>query len=367
MIIGVFHPVINWCGGAEWVAINIIDTLKQHGHKIIILTDESVDQTRIMNIFRKNLAIDAKIVFPFAFFPPTDLYNIYTDALRSLMLKSKCDVLVDAYSNAILPGADIIYIHFPFLKRLPSNLRASYYFLPYRTFARRVKNLDQKVIFANSRFTAKAIKEIFDVNAHVLYPPVSTFLLNHSKLDFDKPRNDVAVTVARISKNKNLNIIPYIAKLTDENISFLIIGLLERESKKVLDSILKSIKKLEVSDRVKLLTDVKRDQLRTVLLNSKVYFHPVINEHFGVSIVEAMASGCVPIVHDSGGPREFVPKDLRYKSIEEAVMKIERAISEWSPEYAKRISKTVNRFSENNFSKKFMNIFDSYVVGNCTT
>lgn len=359
LIIGVFHPVINWCGGAEWVAINIIDTLKQHGHKVMILSDESVDQTKIMNVFRKNVTVDAQIVFPFAFFPPTDLYNIYTDALRSLVLKSKCDVIIDPYSNALLPGADVAYIHFPLLKRLPSNLRASYYFLPYHTFARRVKKLNQKVIFANSKFTAEAIEESFGVCAHVLYPPVSSFISNHSELDFDKPRNDVAVTVARISKGKNLKIIPYIAKLTDKNISFLIIGLLERESKKLLDSIRKSIKKLEVSDRVKILTNVKRDQLRTILLNSKLYLHPAINEHFGVSIAEAMASGCIPIVHDSGGPREFVPEHLRYKSIEEAAIKIEKAMSEWSPKHARKMSYITDKFSESNFSKTFMDILNT--------
>lgn len=364
LIIGIFHPVINWCGGAEWVAINIINTLKNHGHKVIILTDKKLNQTKIMKIFRKNVAVDAQIVFPFAFFPPTDCHNIYTDTLRSLILKSKCDVLVDTFSNSILPGTDFAYIHFPLLKRLPSTFRSRIFSFPYRIYAREVKNPDRKIIFSNSEFTAEAISKAIGVKAHVLYPPVSTFLLNHSKSIFNKPREDVAVTVARISEStiwggKNLRIIPYIAKLTDKNISFLIMGVLE--SKKALYSILKLLKKLEVLDRVKVLTDVPADQLRTILVNSKVYFHPAINEHFGVSIVEAMASGCIPVVHDSGGPREFVPKDLRYRSIEEAVMKIERAVTDWSPECARRISNIPKKFSEKNFSKRFMTIFNSYI------
>ncbi len=44
-------------------------------------------------------------------------------------------------------------------------------------------------------------------------------------------------------------------------------------------------------------------------------------EHFGISIVEAMALGCLPIVHDSGGMREFVPAQYRYTSIEQAAEK----------------------------------------------
>ncbi len=42
---------------------------------------------------------------------------------------------------------------------------------------------------------------------------------------------------------------------------------------------------------------------------SKVYFHPMVGEHFGISIVEAMAAGLVPVVSDVGGPTEFVPKN----------------------------------------------------------
>jgi glycosyltransferase involved in cell wall biosynthesis len=51
-----------------------------------------------------------------------------------------------------------------------------------------------------------------------------------------------------------------------------------------------------------------------------------------VSIVEAMASGCIPIVHNSGGPREFVPHRLRFDTLEEAATKIEKAILQWTPQ-----------------------------------
>ncbi len=115
-----------------------------------------------------------------------------------------------------------------------------------------------------------------------------------------------------------------------------------------------------MSEKVKILTNVRRDRLRGILLNSKVYLHPMINEHFGVSIVEAMSSGCIPVVHDSGGPREFVPQDLRYKSIEEAAEKVEKAIDKWSPKEASRVSKIADRFSEKNFSKRFIDVFNSY-------
>ncbi|MCK4483161.1 glycosyltransferase, partial [Candidatus Bathyarchaeota archaeon] len=38
------------------------------------------------------------------------------------------------------------------------------------------------------------------------------------------------------------------------------------------------------------------------LLRAKVYLHIMPYDHFGISVVEGMASGCVPVVHRSGGP-----------------------------------------------------------------
>ncbi|MDQ6864922.1 MAG: glycosyltransferase [Thermoproteota archaeon] len=34
------------------------------------------------------------------------------------------------------------------------------------------------------------------------------------------------------------------------------------------------------------------------------------NEHFGIAVVEAMAAGCLPVVHASSGPMEIVANGL---------------------------------------------------------
>ena len=88
--------------------------------------------------------------------------------------------------------------------------------------------------------------------------------------------------------------------------------------------------------------------------------HPTLNEHFGISIVEAMALGCIPVVHDSGGPREFVNEKFRYESVEEAAEKVEKAADYWSPDRAVAISNIAEQFSGNTFSKNFISLFNSY-------
>jgi glycosyltransferase involved in cell wall biosynthesis len=61
-------------------------------------------------------------------------------------------------------------------------------------------------------------------------------------------------------------------------------------------------KMLHVEDRVTTLQNVPIKQFLETLSKAKVYLHIMPQDHFGISVVEAMASGCVPVVHKSGGP-----------------------------------------------------------------
>jgi glycosyltransferase involved in cell wall biosynthesis len=45
-------------------------------------------------------------------------------------------------------------------------------------------------------------------------------------------------------------------------------------------------------------------------------------EHFGIAPVEGLASGCIAIVHDSGGMQEFIPEDYRWRTYEDLKSKI---------------------------------------------
>ena len=360
MLVGVFHPVINWCGGAEWVAIKVVNTLKEQGHKVLIMTDQPVDQAKIMKIYGMPLKIDTQIILPLNLFPPGFYHNIYTHMLRAVRLKTKCDILIDTISNGILPKTDITYIHYPFLKRgnIVSKVYNRVYFLPYRALTRGI-NTNAKVLCANSHFTAQAIKEIIGVTPHILYPPISQSIYERFQARTNQ-RQDTVITVAHISPVKRLDIIPYIARQTSDNVTFHIIGLIDSpDSIPFLQRIQKIIKQLKLSHRVKIFTDVTRNDLIESMSTSKVYFHPTINEHFGVSIVEAMAAGCIPVVNDSGGPKEFVPEELRYVDIEEAAAKVEKAIYEWSPKYSTQMNGIAQGFSETSFSTRFMKIFNS--------
>jgi glycosyltransferase involved in cell wall biosynthesis len=243
---------------------------------------------------------------------------------------------------------------------LLKHIRNKIYFFPYRSFLGLSRtNISRKLIFANSKFTAEAVKAELGVAPHVLYPPVGDDFLNHRGREFDRQRANTVTTVARISEIENIRIIPRIAELTSKEVSFILVGILQSE--KALGLLSRLIKELKLSDRMQILTNVERERLRRILLSSKVYLHTVIKEHFGISIVEAMSCGCIPVTYDSGGPRELVSKEFRYTTIEEAAKKVEKAINSWSPETARKIHRATYRFSEKNFSKQFIELFNSHV------
>jgi glycosyltransferase involved in cell wall biosynthesis len=106
---------------------------------------------------------------------------------------------------------------------------------------------------------------------------------------------------------------------------------------------------------VTLETNVCLNNLLSIMREAKVYFHTMVGEHFGISIVEAMAAGLIPVVSDVGGPTEFVPKRYHFDTFEGAGEIISTA---FNIAYAERvhISNSVSKFSISNYVEGFQKI-----------
>lgn len=357
MKIGFFSPTINRIGGGEWVTVNMINSLKARGHEVVVCSPEAIDTAKILSVFGKKLDFDEEVNFWPSIFDPWDLRSIYPNALRCFFFAFKCDFLIDTFSNVVLPWVDAVYFQgLPRIFGLSKGLKGEF-LLPYKALLTRANRTKEKILMTCSKFSARFIREATGLPVNVLYPPVSSFFrVEHVRSDH---RMNVVVTVSRFAEEKNLEIVPQIAKLVSGNFLFIIAGATTRRSKNVLDSLLESIRKLKVDGSVKVLPNIPRGYLKHILRTSKAYLHTAQNEAFGISIVEAMSSGCIPVVPDSGGPKEFVPKHLRYKTIKEAAIALEKAVFDWSPKKAEKLVQSTKKFSEERFSANFLKIMNS--------
>ena len=60
---------------------------------------------------------------------------------------------------------------------------------------------------------------------------------------------------------------------------------------------------LRVDDSVDFHVDEPYSEIRRLLAGARAGLHTMLDEHFGICVVEYMASGAIPIAHDSAGPR----------------------------------------------------------------
>lgn len=97
--------------------------------------------------------------------------------------------------------------------------------------------------------------------------------------------------------------------------------------------------------------------------------HPAMQEHFGITTVEAMSAGAVPIVINTGGQREIVSHEVdgfRWDDLDGLVAHTQRLIAD--PPLLKRISRRAAlssaRFSRAAFNASMDRIIEELLPGN---
>jgi len=141
-------------------------------------------------------------------------------------------------------------------------------------------------------------------------------------------------------------------------LKFKICGAADTQLQKiVLDGIKRKAAEIGLSN-VEFHSNLSTSDLKKLLHSSKYFLHTMKNEDFGIAVCEAIASGCIPIVHDSGGPREIVTnRVLRFTTIQEAV-NIIRKCEEGYPmdSMRKALLERIFMFSEQHFQERLLKL-----------
>jgi alpha-1,2-mannosyltransferase len=329
----VIHHTLNNPGGETSVAIETIDALYELGYDIELVTSQKPDLKKMSKDYGKRLPIKkVKSVFPFKI----NAFGIYQRLLHAMPLSGlkESDIIINTNGNTLpyntpSKAISILYIHFPsLLMRSESYSNTKYqkslfwkcYFKPYQVVSNVFTNKAlsmAKIIFTNSRFTKDAIRKAYPhITPHVLYPPVN--IDRFSSAYKSRSRDRKVLVISRFSPEKQIENAILISKQL-KNIEFEIIGSLIPLNKPYFNYLQKMVRDYGLEKRVRFTPNATNKELIGAMATSSIYLHTMKGEHFGVSIVEAMAAGLVPIVPSYGGCSEIAPKEYLYDTQEDAV------------------------------------------------
>jgi glycosyltransferase involved in cell wall biosynthesis len=327
----VVHPYLDIYGGGERVCPNVIKALVAHGQNVELLTfDFEADQYRkiVGEEFPKSVNIHElgkriKVEPPFSIYKRrrrfVKLLKKYKDSLEYDYLFSTQSS--SPFEPVFLNKAkkNIAYVHFPetHFNYARAKLRKKVYLWPFKKWVEQgISKLD--MVFCNSNYTREAIERYWKPygvkDPIVVYPPV-----NLDSFWCDKPlseRRKRVIYVARFIPEKRHEIMKKLA--TDlPSYEFVSVGGLIEEEKRWFNKFSENLPQnytlkpnLPESDKVKMLHE------------SRVYAHLMEGEHFGIAPIEGLASGCITLVHNSGGMKEFIPEEFRWESYDDLKEKI---------------------------------------------
>ncbi|GBF92830.1 GDP-Man:Man(3) c(2)-PP-Dol alpha-1,2-mannosyltransferase [Raphidocelis subcapitata] len=200
-----------------------------------------------------------------------------------------------------------------------SGIKSAVKVLYYRLFATvyGVCGAFADVVMVNSSWTAAHIESLWWRwrRPALVYPPCDTGELRRLPLDRRlKHLYLVSVAQFRPEKNHALQLEAYAMARQqagpDEagravRVSKLKIigGCRGPEDEAIVEGLRARARELGVDASVEFLVNAPFDQLRQLLGGAVGGLHSMTDEHFGISVVEYMAAGVIPIAHNSGGPR----------------------------------------------------------------
>lgn len=219
----------------------------------------------------------------------------------------------------------------------------------------------------NSNFTKDLIERTWNIKGEVIYPPVDV-----EKFKVLKKKKQI-VTVGRFfsgdKMKKHQLMVDVFKELVKENnlkdwSLHLAGGCSDGD-----EEYLKELKENAKGGQIFFHPNISFSDLVTLYAESSIYWHakgfgeedPKNFEHFGITTVEAMASGCVPVVIKKGGQLEIVEDEvsglfwettpeLKLKTLE--LIKDNKKMEELSGSAVKRS----RSFSKESFSQKILEL-----------
>ncbi|MGC9069468.1 MAG: glycosyltransferase [Thermoprotei archaeon] len=369
--VGLVHHNLNARGGGEKVAVTVMELLRELNYEIHLVTVSPPDWKNIEKSFGKKVYADKVYsLLPFKL-RILGIYQRFLTLIPAMLLD--VDLLITTHGDVLpysLPKKNvpsIQYCYFPtvalIMKEYPSKYQKGFwrlYFEPYRVLINRLMTKAMRSatkVLTISNFSRKAIREVFNVDAEIIYPPVDVKTFNKAYHSGD--RENLVLVLGRITSEKKQDLaIKSIAKLRDVRLA--IVGSVVPASVQYLNYLKLLARELHVEDRVEFHVNAPLEKLLDVMRRAKVILHTMKGEHFGIAIVEGMSAGLIPVVWDFGGQSEFTPRKYQFHSEDEIPEKISLALRANDEE-----RKAVHDFAQNFDEEKFKRTFSEKILEMC--
>jgi glycosyltransferase involved in cell wall biosynthesis len=261
--------------------------------------------------------------------PPFTIYKRrrnFVKLLKEYRDKLEYDYLFSTQSSAPFEPVflnkakkNIVFVHFPEIDfdYYRGNLKRKVYLWLFKKWVEQgISKLD--MVFCNSNYTREMIECFWKSHGTrdpiVVYPPVNLdkFWCNKSLLE----RRKRVIYVARFIPMKRHEIMKKLAA-DFPSYEFVSVGGLIEGEKNWFSNFSENL-----PQNYTLRTNLPGSDLIETLQSSRIYVHLMEGENFGIAPVEALASGCITLVHNSGRMKEFIPEEFRWASYDDLKDKI---------------------------------------------
>ncbi len=279
MKVGLFSPYLDTMGGGERYFLTAAEFFLKRGDKVDLFWPDETIATEIKNRFDIDVS-KANFVKSFRTLG-YDVIFFLSDGSVPLSWAKKT----------------IIHFQVPFT-HIKNNLLTKW-------------KLSRAIVVCNSVFTKHYIDETFSIKSKVIYPPVDVESFKPTR------KENIILGVGRffapLHSKKQEVLIETFKRISSKmpDWSLVLIGGV------TLGTRIDGLRNNSKGYAIEIIADTSVEELKKYYGKAKIFWHaagfgenlnshPEKAEHFGMTTVEAMAAGCVPIVFAGGGQKEII-------------------------------------------------------------
>lgn len=322
---GIYDPYLDTLGGGERYSLSVAEILLEQGWSVdLFWTGDKEIINQAMSRF--SLKLKGINIIPDIFgLKTTDIDTTQDQKVEKFIShKVHSKSIIDKYKQTskydfifflndgsipfLFSKNNVLHVQVPFANKLTNS----------QTILNFIKSKYINKIVCNSAFTASFIQQNLKSKVEIIYPPVDV-----ESMQADQPKQNIILSVGRfdniLNSKKQELLIETFNKFINQNKNstwklILMGGSRQPEEN---NHYLIYLKNLANNLPIQFIVNPDFSQLKQIYSISKIYWHaagygvdekihPENCEHFGITPVEAMASGVVPILNNKGGLPEII-------------------------------------------------------------